>query len=63
MDNFIKYNDVINSYINAGEVLSVDGWTKWIKKEAADYNESITDNEINFIIDILDKNNLVMWEA
>lgn len=51
--------EYIESLMTAGEVMTEAEWRAWIVKEEKDYNETLTDEEKDHIIDELANAGLV----
>ena len=52
----------LTAYIDSlknGEAMIKEEWITWIAKEEKDYNEQLTDEEKDFIVNELDKAGLV----
>lgn len=60
MDIRIKYEGLINSYIDAdGPLLTEEEWHAAIRKEADDLKQDISDEDIRGIIRVLGEEGLV----
>lgn len=58
--NFMR--EYIDSLESAGTIADAEQWHTWIREEATEKNEEITDEEIEWIIEILENEGYVISE-
>lgn len=54
-----KWQEYIDSLEQAGENLTREEWIQWINKEADDYDEDINEEDIEYILRVLDEDGFV----
>lgn len=60
-NDFLNDNlEYIGSLKASGEKLTREEWIEWIKKEAKDYKEEITEEDIKFILKELEEDGYIL---
>lgn len=54
-----KWQAYIDSLEQADEKLTKEEWVQWINKEADDYNEDIDEEDVEYILWVLDEDGYI----